>query len=248
MKLLIVDRGYIDSDLIGKIKQDHGVDTLVPLRSNMGDHHESVDIACLKGEWSTLEEKRDPSRFLLCKKEIAPAHDLNMWEGLDIPLHGCTTSYTVWDPQKEKYDECYAVLVSTKKYQQVSMMVRHYDLRMQTEERFRQFKHAWYINEFPSPHASLVESHVCFTLFTYSLMQMYLRRKDLREKTNKMIATLRRDERMGKDAVLVYAAAQYGVFDLDDYTVRVAGLEETPRERLIRIMSAQKEARIKRES
>jgi hypothetical protein len=61
------------------------------------------------------------------------------------------------------------------------MMVTHYDLRAKTEERFRQLKRSWYIAAFPSPHTSLVESHVCFTLFTYSLLQLYLRRNDLRQ-------------------------------------------------------------------
>ena len=126
-------------------------------------------------------------------------------------------------------------------------MFLHYDLRVQTEERFRQFKHAWYITEFPSPHESLIESHVCFTLLTYSLLQLYLQRNDLQEKTHQMMATLRRDERLGKDAVLVYARENYGIFDLDDYTARVAGLQETPRQKLIKIMEAQKEARLKRE-
>ncbi len=60
-------------------------------------------------------------------------------------------------------------------------MVTHYELRVKTEERFRQLKRSWYIADFPSPHASLVESHVCFTLFTYSLLQLYLRRNDLQQ-------------------------------------------------------------------
>jgi hypothetical protein len=87
---------------------------------------------------------------------------------------------------------------------------------------------------------------VCFTLLTYSLLQLYLRREDLRNKTHKMINTLRVDERLGKDAVLVYANKEYGVFDLDDYTVRVAGMQDSPRQRLMTIMQDQKEARIKR--
>ncbi len=62
-----------------------------------------------------------------------------------------------------------------------------------------------------------------------------------------MISTLRRDERLGKDAVLVYAQENYGVFDLDDYTYRVAGLQETPRQKLMKVMALQKEARLKRE-
>ena len=35
MKLLIIDRGYIDGEFIGKIKRDHHVDVLIPLRKNM---------------------------------------------------------------------------------------------------------------------------------------------------------------------------------------------------------------------
>ena len=62
-----------------------------------------------------------------------------------------------------------------------------------------------------------------------------------------MIETLRRDERLGKDAVVVYADCYFAVFDLDDYTIRVAGLAETPRQRLMKIMQAQKEERLKRE-
>jgi hypothetical protein len=48
-------------------------------------------------------------------------------------------------------------------------------------------------------------------------------------------------------AVLVYAREHYGVFDLDDYTYRVAGLQETPRQKLMKIMALQKETRLKRE-
>jgi hypothetical protein len=79
------------------------------------------------------------------------------------------------------------------------------------------------------------------------LLQLYLQRKDFQEQTHQMISTLRRDERLGINAVLVYARENYGVFNLDDYTFRVAGLREPPRQRIMSIMGAQKEARLKRE-
>jgi len=78
-------------------------------------------------------------------------------------------------------------------------------------------------------------------------LQLYLRRKDLRDQTHKMIDTLRQEERLGKDAVVVYAGGYFAVFNLDDYTIRVAGLAETPRQRLLKIMQAQKGERLKRE-
>lgn len=104
---------------------------------------------------------------------------------------------------------------------------------MQTEERFHQFKNSWYITDFPSPHEPLVESYVCFTLLNYSLLQLYLRHKDMQKQTHQMIDTLRQDEHLGKDTVMVYARQNYGVYDLDNHTARVAGLLDSPRQRLI---------------
>jgi Transposase DDE domain len=247
MKLLIVDRGYIQKNFIEKIKNDYNVDVLIPLRKNMDDYKESIALAKMKNNWQIIEEKYDPSGKILIKKEIASTNNLELWCDICTKMNSVVTRYTSWNPKNQTYDENYAVLISTRKYSNPKLMIMHYELRVQTEERFRQFKHGWYISEFPSPHASLVESHVCFTLLTYSLLQLYLRREDLKEKTHQMISTLRADERLGKDAVLVYASNEYGVFDLDDYTVCIAGLQDTPRQRLIKIMQAQKEARMKRE-
>ncbi len=247
MKLLIVDRGYIDGDFIGKIKHDHHVDVLIPLRKNMINAQDSIAIATMENKWTCVEQIKNPQGKIILKKEIAPVKDLELWNSFKGKMYSCTTRYTYWDDRQEKYDERYAVLASTKHFMNPNDFILHYDLRVQTEERFRQFKHAWYITEFPSPHESLIESHVCFTLLTYSLLQLYLQRNELQEKTHQMMATLRRDERLGKDAVLVYAQENYGIFDLDDYTARVAGLLETPRQKLIKIMEAQKEARLKRE-
>jgi hypothetical protein len=245
IKLLIMDRGYIDSDFIHKLKRDYKIDVLIPLRKNMAAYTDSVAIAKMQNQWETIELQTNAAGRLILKKEISSIPAIELWEPLK--LQALVTRYTRWNDKLNDYDENYAVLVSTKEYAIAKTMVMYYDLRVKTEERFRQFKHSWYITDFPSPHASLVESHVCFTLLTYSLLQLYLRRKDLQAKTHKMIETLRKDERLGKDAVAVYASGYFAIFDLDDYTIRVAGLAETPRQRLMKIMQIQKEERLKKE-
>ena len=248
MKLLIMDRGYVDHDFINQMKKDHQVDTLIPIRQNMDDYKDAVAIAQAKNAWELVEERLNPKGQVILKKEITSVSDLDLWDGLKHKMYACVSRYTRWDSMEGKYNEHYGVLVSSQQYTDPKKMLAHYDCRMQTEERFRQFKHSWYIAEFPSPHAALIESHVCFTLLTYSLVQLYLRRKDFKQETRKMIDTLRADEQLGVNAVLVYAKDHYGIFDLDDYTTRVAGLQETPRQKLISIMQAQKEARLKRNS
>ena len=59
--------------------------------------------------------------------------------------------------------------------------------------------------------------------------------------------TLHADESLGIRSVFVYTEDCYAVFDLDDYTIRVAKMAETQRQRLTAIMQAQKEERLKRE-
>lgn len=246
MKELIVDRGYIDAELIEQMKTQYHVDVLVPLKTNMSNYVDAVNIAMMKNKWEFIEEEKDKdSGLAISKMEAACVNDMDLWPGLSFKQQAIVVKKT--DLRPSKPTEHIFVLCSTKRYSSATKAFERYRLRVKIEERFRQFKHDWYITEFPSPHRSLIESHVCFTLFTYSLLQLYLRKKDMQEKTNRMIDTLKRDESTGKHAAVVYANHQYGIFDLDDYTVRVAGMQEMPRQKLIGIMEKQKATRIKRE-
>ena len=85
---------------------------------------------------------------------------------------------------------------------------------------------------FSSPKFSLVTTHVVFVLLVYSLIQLYLKRKHLSDLANKTITTLRSEERLGKDAVIVYSREYFAVFDLDEYTDIIMKLEGAPRQRL----------------
>lgn len=247
MKELIVDRGYLSAEFINTLKTQYHVDVLLPLKSNMSSYQDAIQLARMNHAWEIIEQERDPDNdSLLTQTEVAYVHDMDLWEGLQFKQHVIVVKECTMANAELK--ERFFVLASTKRYSHPGKAVARYRLRVKIEERFRQFKHDWYIGDFPSPHRALIESHVCFTLLTYSLLQLYLRKKDLQEKTAHMMVSLKRDEQVGKDAVLVYAKHQYGVFDLDDYTARVAGMQETPRQKLITIMEAQKAVRLKREN
>jgi hypothetical protein len=204
-----------------------------------------MTIALMENKWEIIEQKREANKTIF-KVEITLVEDIDFWSEVRFKQYIIVTRETEWDFEKQEYTQRFFVLFTTKRYQHPTIAIARYRLRTKIEERFRQFKHDWYICKFPSPHTSLIESHVCFTLLTYSLLQLYLYRKDLQDKTKQMIASLRQDESLGKDAVLVYSNSRYGVFDLDDYTVRVASMEEMARQKLKTIMEAQKEARLKR--
>ena len=107
-----------------------------------------------------------------------------------------------------------------------------YELRPQIEERHRQIKNFWNLNKFSSPYESLIEAHVMFTLLTYSLVQLYLNKKHLCDLANKTIASLKSEEQMGVNSVIIYSGNYFAVFDLDDYTEIIVDLSEQARLRL----------------
>jgi hypothetical protein len=71
-----------------------------------------------------------------------------------------------------------------------------------------------------------------FTLLTYSLVQLYLNKKHLNDLANRTISTLKDEERMGLNSVIVYSGNYFAVFDLDEYTEIIVDLKEEAKLRL----------------
>ncbi|MBD3316943.1 MAG: hypothetical protein GF344_14235 [Chitinivibrionales bacterium] len=107
-----------------------------------------------------------------------------------------------------------------------------YRLRSAIEERFRQHKHFWHLHKFSTPDPALMETHIQFTLATYTLLQLYLHKKRLNNLAQKTIDTFRHHERMGTDCVIVYKDTNFAVFDLDYYTYEIADLNDEARDRI----------------
>lgn len=244
MKELIMDRGYIDGDFINKIKQDHQVDVLIPLKTNMNIYQDAIAIAEHDNLWERVP--CDKNKKEIKSVDVAWIDNMELWDNAKMKQTVILCKETLSDSEKEQGDTRYFVLATTKSYKTPLDAINRYRLRMRVEERFRQFKRGWNIGEFPSPHESLIESHVCFILLTYSLLQLYMQRHDLQKQAQKMITSFKAEEQLGTDAVVVYSDQYYGVFDLDEYTSRVANMADDPRQQLIKLMEAQKRDRLKR--
>jgi hypothetical protein len=226
MKLLIVDRGLISGAFVTCVKRDLDSDILMPLRSNMDALTDPVKIAeSFKQKWTKYDEySRHGIKYI---EEVTTVSDVDIWKGCEVPLHVSLMRITGSDGSIR-----YWGLSSTFKPKNAREAFDLYALRTQIEERHRQIKHSWYINKFTSPHRSLVEAHVLFTLLTYSLIQLYLNKNHLTAIANKTIQSLQNEEQMGINSVIVYSGAYFAVFDLDDYTEIIIDLTEEARLRL----------------
>lgn len=223
LKLLIMDRGFIDGPFITMVKQELEADVLLPLRSNMDILVDAQRLAekC-KYKWSQYDTyERHGIRY---REEVTIVKDMQTYKGCDVPLHVSLMKVTGSDGSLH-----YWGLASSAQPKNANEAFDLYALRTEIEERHRQIKNVWNINAFTSPDKSLVEAHVLFTLLTYSLIQLYLTKTHLQELANKTITSLRNEERMGINSVIVYSGNYFTVFDLDDYSEILIDLKEEAR-------------------
>lgn len=229
IKLLIVDREYIDGAMISRFKRKHGIDVLVPLKKNMDAFLDAMGLAKLpEARWRLYREERESKNGELVKQEVMGVGEITSWEGCDVPL------YVVLVKETKGGNEMIWALVSTRRFRTPEQAREHYELRMQVEERIDQLKNCWLIGKFTSPNFSLDMAQVVFTVLVYSLLQMYLMRKEMKQLAHKTIETLQQEERLGKNAVLVYARGHFGIFDLDEFMDMTLSIEGEPKERLHR--------------
>jgi len=228
MKLLIVDRGFISAEFVTYVKRTLGSDVLMPLRSNMDALTEPIRIAeSFNYKWIRYNSyTKDGIRYT---EEVTLVEDIDIWQGCEVVLYtsimrtkGSDGSVRYWG------------LSSTFKPRDATEAFQLYELRTQIEERHRQVKRFWIINKFSSPDKSLIEAHVMFILLTYSLIQLYLNKKHLNALANKTISSLKSEEQMGTNSVIVYSENYFAVFDLGDYTEIIADLNDRARLRLQR--------------
>jgi len=229
LQLLIVDKGYIDGAFISDVKEVHGADVLVPLKLSMDVLKDAVNLAesGLDGIDTWKPYSRYEHRGLGFTEEVCGIDNPGVWPECRVPLHVSLMRISGSDGSRR-----YWGLATTYKPRSAAEPFKTYAMRTAIEERHKQFKCSWNIAKFSSPDRSLVEAHVLFTLLTYSLVQLYLSKKHLSELADKTIDTLRQQERLGKDSVVVYGKQHFAVFDLDHYTSIIAHLQPQARDRL----------------
>lgn len=123
------------------------------------------------------------------------------------------------------YDEIRLWSVATKDYANPRQAVRDYRLRWQIEERYSQLKESWLAKNFNATCFTPIVAHIIFSLMVYAFIQAYLNISNLKKLANKTIETLKADEAVGKDPVIMYAGGYYAVLDASESLCYVAFLE-----------------------
>ena len=154
---------------------------------------------------------------------------MESWESCEVALYIVLVRTTKADGRSEIW-----ALASTKEFRDPKEARKLYTGRMQIEERIDQIKNCWWVGCFTTPNFNADAVHVFFVLLTYTLIQLYLKATHHEELATQTIETLKQEEKLKKDAVIVYVEKYFAVFDLDEYTDIILYLKTAARDRMRR--------------
>jgi hypothetical protein len=177
--------------------------------------------------WTDYETVMEADGTVRQRSEVAGVGDVNVWDTCEVPLYVAVMRVTKGDGTVDEW-----ALASTRAYERPGEAFGDYKERTPIEERHRQLKGPWKLARFSSTAFNLITTHVLFILVVYTLVQLYLKHKRLGELADRTITTLRQEERLGIDAVIVYAGRSFATFDLDEYTDILLHLRPAPLERM----------------
>jgi hypothetical protein len=230
IKLLIMDKEFIDGGMITRLKKRYGIDSLVPLKSNMHALLDALGIVRLeKVNGVKYDEVKDERGKVVEVEEVVGVGGIESWESCEVPLYVVLVRTRKADGRTDLW-----ALASTKEFRDPREPRRLYRGRGQIEERIDQVKNCWWVGSFTTPNFNADTVHVFFVLLTYTLIQLYLKATHNEELATQTMESLRQEERLGKDAVIVYAEKYFAVFDVDEYTEIILHLKPKAHERMCR--------------
>lgn len=211
IKLLIMDRGFLDGAMIAYFKNEYGIDTLIPLKKNMDAYLDASGLERLESKpWKEVDKN---TTCYMAKK-------ITSWGKCGASLNIILVKSTLKSGKVRLWS-----LATTKDYSDPCDAVRDYRLRWQIEERYKQIKDSWLNRRFNSTSFNLITAHIIFSILVYSLIQVYLNVKSLNRLANRTIDALKADEAAGKNSVIICAGGYYAALDPDEGLYYVAFLE-----------------------
>jgi hypothetical protein len=237
LKLLILDRGFIDGKNLTRCKQHWGIDVLLPMKKNM-DIWEDAWALGKQSDWQELappvpapksppperpevlvrrELKRQQT--LAARKAQAPAADPAdvLVRTETCPLKGFTSWTECAVPiHVLLLRDCYAdghqsqwALMSTADFANPRQPKDQYDCRTQIEERHRLLKCFYDLSDFRSRSFNVVAAQVVFILLSYTLRQWQLWRLRQEDLAGKTPGFLERQLNRRKEYVVIYHEHAY---------------------------------------
>jgi hypothetical protein len=265
MKVLIVDRGLLDGERIGRLKTECHIDAVIPLRENMDAYADLMGLTRLKDfPWQELalpiatrrDQKDLPKDPVIVKRELKRQQTLAARKGMPIPSSlpqprtwlGLARGVSSWSDcpvpltavinrEIDPQGEIQDwVLVTTAASWSAEHTRATYKLRPAIEERHRQYKCFWDVVRLTSRKFSLIVAQVLFTLLAYTLLQAHLHRKRRDEMNRRTRARILQTLGPTVEVVALYYQQRFCLLLLPEFAEILLTIEGEAREKLLKKM------------
>lgn len=261
MKLLLVDRGFIDGKSLGRVKEEYGADWIVPLKAKMDITEDAWRLADIDpSPWQVWEpppkepppdppQRPEGIRRAEQKRQKTIARKRKD-SGTEPKPHLARVELKVI-PEMRLWRECPVPInvvlmreyLSDGQSSQWGLMTTRqvhdpvevrdlYHLRSASEEGWRQTKCFWDLTGSRSPRFSLVVNQVIFVLLAYSLLELFLVKSDRGELAKTTRKRLLAELLPDGEKVAVYRSNHVGYLSIIEFTQILLNLAEGPRRRL----------------
>jgi hypothetical protein len=225
IKLVLVDRGFLDGGRLWTLKHKRDIDFVVPAKTNLtvtndirgmrdlpeDDHlhrqqwetHKGIVKAMGVAGFQTFDEYHDPKRKQ-AEPEPINAVMVTCWEGWE------------YKPGEEK------VFLTSLDASQPRVVIDDYDLRSLIENcGNRDLKQGWLINKFPKKEVNAVRAHVFLTLGMFNLTLAY-RSEEGEQIAEECIRRYRMKTMLAaRHKCMVVCGEHYAIFDLEELMMLV---------------------------
>jgi len=246
MKLLILDRGFIDGKNISRCKEEWKVDVLIPIKKNMDIWTDAWALGKTE-PWQPLPSPAPPSpspapqrpepivrrerkrqQTLLQNKASLPPPDP---AEVLVQTQSCAIKgFTSWTQAsvplhvlllRDRYADGHTgewALMTTWDFIPATQPLQRYQLRTQIEERHRLLKCFHDLSDFWSQGFNVIVAQVVFILLSYTLRQWQLWKQRQEQLAGRTPEQMRRRLNLRKEYVVIYHQNAYTQMPLVTFT------------------------------
>lgn len=202
--ILINDRGFISRELLNTLKTERGIDTYIPVRSNMEVFEQAVSLAKEENKWEPHPNKKRKSQEIAFI-ELLGCHWKSTEPEKDVEINVCVVHDT-------KTDE-YFVFVTTDLEKTAKQIITTYELRPEIEEDYRQIKDFWRIEDFKSTKYNFIAFHIVMVLIGYLFFQLYKSMGEGKKYVGKALPVeIKKHIAAEPKTVIIYCGQYFGIF------------------------------------
>jgi len=218
IELLLMDREFVDGDLINWLKGDHGIDVIIPVKENMDILEDMRGLARIdQRPWQTYTKlvrrrvhKDQPKQKVVAHVRVKGFEGLTTWSSCPIPLNGILRL-----KDDETPNDAHG-LVTTLPVRDAIRIDRQYGARWGIEnDGNRELKQGWDLETLWGRTLAAVTMSVVMKLLGYNYVKLFHTRRGSRLIANGMrrLRACVLDEGF---QVIVYAGNEFAVFHIEE--------------------------------